>query len=153
MTIVGVLAAIVSCLQAQAASSLVTVEAVTVRPQMPPPGADCLLSVTLKNSGAQTATNFRFQVTIDGQEEAVYKIEVFAVNVDAGTMGTIDLPSFRSPLAAHATFPVVVTLTEAQWAEVEREGQTIRVTVLGQIGGLPVSFRQTVRAAPALTRP
>ena len=142
----GVLVATVLCLPAQAASSLVTVEAVTVEPQSPAPGAHCRLSVRLKNTGTQTATYFRFEVKIDGEEQAAYERYMYAAIVAPGATATIDLFNFYSP-AAHAAFPVVVTLSEAQWAEVKWVGQTNMTTPVGPVRGLPVSSKQTINAA------
>jgi hypothetical protein len=128
-----------------AASSLVTIEAVLVEPQNPRPDALCKLSVRLKNAGRQTTTYFRFKVKIDGQEVAIYKDHLYAVNIEPGTSGTIDLYSFWSPSDGKPSISVEVTLLEAQWAEFKREGQTFTTRPLGSVEGLPVSGTQSVR--------
>lgn len=133
---------------AEAAGSSVSIEAVTVEPQSPAAGGLCRLSVRLKNSGTQTATYLRFQVKVDGREEALYEVESYAVNVDPGVTAIIGLHGFWSPSAPKTSFPVEVTLTEAQWAQVKREGQTVTTTPLGLVEGLPVSSTLTVSAAP-----
>ncbi|HXK09913.1 MAG TPA: CARDB domain-containing protein [Vicinamibacteria bacterium] len=144
---VAILGAAVPGPGALAAPPPVSIEAVTVEPQSPAPGALCRLSVKLKNAGSQTATNFRFQVKTGGQEQSVYKVEVYAVNVEAGTSGKVDLHTFWVPPAARGSYAVEVTLTEAQWAQVKREGQTTTTTPAGAIDGLPVSSTQTVTLA------
>jgi len=144
---VAILGAAVPGPGALAAPPPVSIEAVTVEPQSPAPGALCRLSVKLKNAGSQTATNFRFQVKTGGQEQSVYKVEVYAVNVEAGTSGKVDLHTFWVPPAARGSYAVEVTLTEAQWAQVKREGQTTTTTPAGAVDGLPVSSTQTVTLA------
>ena len=135
-------------LPVRAASSPVSIEAVTVEPASPAPGALCRLGVRLKNAGTQVATSFRFQVKTGGQEQAVYKVEVYAINVEPGASGTIELHSFWVPSAAKGTFAVEVTLAEAQWAQVKREGQTTTTTPTGAVEGLPVSSTHAVSLAP-----
>ena len=145
----AVLVAIALCLPAQAASSLVTIDAVTVEPQSPAPGVPCRLSVRLKNNGTQTATYFRFEVKIDGEEQASYKRYMYAATIEPGATTTIGLFSFYSPTTAGATFPVVVTLTEAQWAQVKWADQMNTTTPVGPVHGLPLSVKQTINAAPS----
>jgi len=148
VTLVAVLGATAFGPHARAASSPVSIEAVTVEPQSPAPGALCKLGVRLKNAGTQVATSFRFQVKTGGQEQAVYKVEVYAINVEPGASGTIELHSFWIPSAARGTFPLEVTLAEAQWAQVKKEGQTTTTTPTGAVEGLPVASTQTVSLAP-----
>jgi len=145
--VLGVLATGLLAFPTRAASSAVSIETVSVEPQSPAPGALCRLSVRLKNAGTQTATNFRFQVKTGGQEQAVYKVEVYAVNVEPATSGKVDLHTFWVPPAAKGGYAVEVTLTEAQWAQVKREGQTTTTTPTGAVDGLPVSSTQTVTLA------
>jgi hypothetical protein len=147
--IVGVLAVLAGAWGpvVQGASSPVAIEAVAVEPQSPTAGVLCRLSVRVKNAGARAATSFRFKVRIDGREETPYANEVYAVNVDPGTSGTIGLYSFWSPSPAKATFKVDVTLVEAQWAEVKREGKTTTTTPLGPVEGLPATAEKAVSMA------
>jgi len=148
VTSIAILGAAVLGPGAEAASSPVSIEAVTVEPQSPAPGALCRLSVRLKNAGTQVATSFRFQIKTGGQEQAVYKVEVYAINVEPGASGTIELHSFWIPSAAKGTFPLEVTLAEAQWAQVKKEGQTTTTTPTGAVEGLPVSSTHAVSLAP-----
>jgi len=147
--IVGVLGVLVGvCGPAvQAASSPVAIEAVTVEPQSPTAGVLCRLSVRVKNAGTRVATSFRLKVRIDGREEAPYANEVYAVNVDPAAAGTIGLYNFWSPSPAKASFKVEITLVEAQWAEVKREGKTTTTTPLGPVEGLPSTAERAVSMA------
>jgi hypothetical protein len=147
--VLGVFVATFLCLPAHSASAPVTIEAVTVEPPNPTPGSFCRLSVRLKNAGTLPATSFHFQVKIDGEELAIYKRIEYWVTVEPGTTGILDLNNFSSPSAARATFPVAVTLTEAKWAEVKRDGKKTSIMPIGPVEGLPVSSRLTVNAAPA----
>jgi hypothetical protein len=144
--VLGVLAGVCGPV-VQAASSPVTIEAVVVEPQSPAAGVLCRLSVRVKNAGTRAATSFRFKVSIDGREEATYANEVYAVNVDPATSGTIGLYNFWSPSPAKASFTVEVTLVEAQWAEVKREGKTTTTTPLGPVEGLPTTAVRSVSPA------
>ena len=132
---------------ARAASSPVSIEAVSISPQSPGPGVLCTLGVRLKNAGTHTATYFRFKVKIDGQKVATYDNESYAVNVGPGTSETIVLHSFWSPATATTNLPVEVTVLEGRWADVKREGDTSTTTPTGPIEGLPVSVVQSVRMA------
>jgi hypothetical protein len=147
--LLGVLAAavVVPRPEARAASPLVSIEAVTVEPPSPAPGTLCTLSVRLKNSGTQTASSFRFKVKIDGRDEATYANVLYAVNVEPASTGTIRLNSFWSPSAVKTSFAVEVTVAEAVWAEVKREGTTTTTTPVGPVPGLPVSAAQSVSVA------
>jgi hypothetical protein len=147
--LLGVLAAVAPVLSpaVQAASPLVSIEAVTVEPQSPAPGTLCKLSVRLKNSGTQTASSFRFKVKIDGREEATYANVLYAINVEPASSGTIGLYNFWSPSAVKTSFPVEVTLAEAVWAQVKREGTTTTTTPAGSVPGLPTSATQSVSVA------
>jgi hypothetical protein len=130
---------------ARAASTAVSIEAMSVGPQSPGPGVLCTLGVRLKNTGTHTATDFRFKVRIDDQDVASYGIQTFAVNVAPGTSDTIALYNFWSPAAPKASFPVEVTVLEGRWADVKLESKTSTTTPIGPIEGLPVSVTQSVR--------
>ncbi len=143
--VLGILAPAIVAQRSEAASPLVTVEAILVQPQSPPPDALCKLGVKLKNAGSQTASYFRFKVKIDGQDVAIYKDQLYVVNVEPKTSGTIDLYSFWTPAGNKASFSIEVTLVEAQWVEVKRQGDTVTTTAVGPVEGLPVSATETVR--------
>ncbi len=127
------------------ASSPLSIEAVSVSPASPGPSVLCGLSVRLKNAGVKTATDFRFRVRIEGQDVTSYNLEIWAVNVAAGTSATILLHNFYAASTAKASFPIEVTVLEGSWAEVKHEGSTSTTTPLGPIEGLPVSITQTMR--------
>jgi hypothetical protein len=131
--------------QAHAASSPVSIEAVSVTPQKPGPGVLCTLGVRLKNSGTHIATDFRFSVKIDGQDVATYKVESFAQNVAPGASDTIALHNFWTPTAPKASVTVEVSVLEGRWADVKQEGNTSTTTPVGPIEGLPVSATQSVQ--------
>ncbi len=133
---------------ARAAGSPLSLESVSVEPQRPAPAALCRLAVRLKNTGARAAGAFGFRVKIDGQEETTYKAESYWVNVGPGTSETIALHNFWSP-AAKAAFTVEVTLLQAEWVEVKREGSASTTTPVGPVGGLPVSATQSVQTTLA----
>lgn len=67
------------------------------------------------------------------------------MNVEPKTSGTIDLYSFWTPSGNKASFSIEVTLVEAQWVEVKRQGDTVTTTAVGPVEGLPVSATETVR--------
>jgi len=122
----------------------VAVEAVIVEPASPGPSAICGLKVRLKNGGTQPIANFRFSVKVDGQDVAVYKTHSYAVNIEARTADELALYSFYSPAAAKA-FDVQVTLVEAEWLQIKRDGTTTTTTPTGPVAGLPVSGSVSVK--------
>lgn len=130
---------------ANAAPSPVSIEAVSVAPVSPGPGVICTLGVRIKNAGSHTATDFRFNVKVDGEEVTVYHNQTYAVNVAPGTSDSIALYNFWSPAAHKASFPVEVAIVEGRWADVKQEAGTSSTTPVGPIEGLPVSATQTVR--------
>jgi hypothetical protein len=124
----------------------VTVASVVVEPANPAPSTLCRLKVALKNGGSQAASNFKFDVKVDGQDVAVYKPQTYAVNVDAGKTDEIALYNFWSPQTAKP-FDVQVTLLTAQWVQVKKEGNTTTTTPAGPVAGLPASGSVTVKMA------
>src|SRR5271157_3890261 len=99
----------------------VRVDAIVVKPASPGPSALCELKVRLKNTGSRSASYFRFNVKINGQDEPVYKQSMYVINIDPGTAGEVALNTFYSPAGTKA-FEVQVTLVEAQWMEVKKDG-------------------------------
>jgi len=122
----------------------VAVAAVIVEPASPGVSAICGLRVRLKNSGTGAISNFRFAVKVDGQDVTLYKTHSYAVNIDAGKTDELALYNFHSPAAAKA-FDVQVTLLEAEWVQVKREGTTTTTTPTGSVTGLPVAGSLTVK--------
>jgi len=126
------------------AASALSVEAVSVSPATPGPNSLCTLNVRLKNAGSKTATNFRFKVTIDGQEVTTYRIETYAVDIAPGVSGTVALHNFWTAAAPRASSTVEVSVVEASWAEVKREANASTTTPADPVGGLPVTATQTI---------
>jgi hypothetical protein len=121
-----------------AGAAKVGVDAIVVEPTTPAPSAICRLKVRVKNSGAQAVSFLKFGVTIDGKDVPVYKAQSYAINIEAGTTDEIDLYNFYSP-SESKTFEVKVTLVEAQWVQVKKEGKTTTTTPSGPVEGLPAS--------------
>ncbi len=155
-TTVAVLFAIVSpVLPAQGIEKTepqVTVEevAITVSPGKPvgpeglSPGTLCNLKVKLRNRGAQKAYSFRFGVKINGREMTAIDKMLYMQAVDPGNTEEIALSNFYSTepggtLPKDGKVTVEVTLKQAQWVEIKKEGNTQVWTPLGEVKGLPFS--------------
>ncbi len=126
----------------------VRVDAIAVKPASPGPSALCELKVRLKNSGSRSVSYFRFSVKIDGQDVPEYKLYTHVVNIDPGTTGELALNNFYSPAEAKA-FEVQVTLVEAQWVEVKREGANTTTTPSSAVAGLPTGASVLVKVSPS----
>jgi hypothetical protein len=122
----------------------VGVDAILVGPASPGPSTLCTLKVRLKNGGARTVSYFTLSVKIDGQDVPVYKSQLYVVNIDPGTVGELQLYNFYSP-SAPKPFTVQVTLVEAQWVQVKKEGTSTTTTPSGPIAGLPTSASLLVK--------
>jgi hypothetical protein len=122
----------------------VSVDAIMVAPASPGPSALCKLKVRLKNGGTQTVSYFAFKVKIDGQDVPLYKMQLYVVNIDPRTAGELELYNFYSP-SVPKSFDVQVTLAEAQWVQVKKEGTAITTTPSGPVAGLPTSDTLSVR--------
>jgi len=125
----------------------VRVDAIMVKPASPGPSALCELKVRLKNSGSRSASFFKFDVKIDGQEIPVYKMHAYAVNIHPGTDAELALNNFYSPAEAKA-FEVQVTLVEAQWVDVKKDGTSATTTPSGAVAGLPTGASLLVKVSP-----
>jgi hypothetical protein len=101
----------------------------------------------LKNNGSRSVSFFRFNVKIDGQDVPVYKLDTYALNIDPGTVGELALHNFYSPPQAKA-FEVQVTLVEAQWVEVKKDGPNTTTTPSGAVAGLPTAASLSVEVSP-----
>jgi hypothetical protein len=124
------------------------VDGVVVQPASPAPATLCQLRVKLKNGGSQSVSMFKFGVKVDGQENAQYKVTSYAVDLAPGTVGEVALYNFYSPTAPK-TFEVQVSVLEAQWVEVKREGANTTTTPLGPVVGLPISGSLSVKMSAA----
>jgi len=122
----------------------VSVDAILVGPAHLGPSTLCTLKVRLKNGGTRTVSYFTFNVKIDGQEVPLYKSHNYMVNIDPGTVGELELQNFYSP-ASPKPFTVQVTLVEAQWVQVKKEGTSTTTTPSGPVAGLPASASLSVK--------
>jgi len=126
----------------------VHVDAIMVQPASPGPSALCELKVRLKNAGSRSVSYFRFNVKIDGQEAPPYKLYTHVFNIEPGTTGVLALNNFYSPPEAK-TFEVQVTLVEAQWVEVKKEGNSSTTTPSGPVAGLSTGTSLPVKMSPS----
>jgi hypothetical protein len=126
----------------------VRVDAIMVKPASPAPSALCELKVRLKNTGSRSVSYFRFNVKIDGQDVPVYKLYTYAVNIDPGAADELALHNFYSPPQAKA-FEVQVTLVEAQWVDVKKDGANTTTTPSGAVAGLPTGASLSVKMPPS----
>jgi hypothetical protein len=115
-----------------------------VKPASPGPSTLCELKVRLKNAGSRPVSFFSFNVKIDGQEVPTYKTSTYAVNIEPGTTGELALFNFDSPPEARA-FDVQVTLVEAQWVEVKKQGSSSTTPPSGPVAGLPTGASLSVK--------
>jgi len=134
---------------AKSADPALTLEAVKVDPTSPGPDTLCRLSVTLRSSGAKTASALAFRVKVDGRELPVYRNELFFRPVAAGATAEVRLHNFWSnetgrPFPANGKMTVEVTLAEAQWMDVKTENGAEVWTAAGPVEGLPVSKSVTL---------
>lgn len=134
---------------AKSPSPGLTLEAVKVDPASPGPDTLCRLSVTLRNSGAKTASALAFQVKVDGRELPVYRNELFFRPVAAGAAAELRLHNFWSsetgrPFPTNGRMTVEVTLAEAKWMDMKTENGAEVWTAAGPVEGLPVSKSVTL---------
>jgi hypothetical protein len=100
--------------------------------------------VRVKNAGTRAVSYFTFRVNIDGEDVPLYKSQTYAVNIDPGAVGELQLYNFYSPSVAKP-FTVQVALVEAQWVQVKKEGTTTTTTPAGPVAGLPASASLSVK--------
>ena len=134
---------------AKASDPGLALEAVKVDPASPGPDTLCRLSVTLRSSGAKTASALAFRVKVDGRELPVYRNELFFRPVAAGATAEVRLHNFWSnetgrPFPTNGKMTVEVTLAEAQWMDVKTENGAEVWTAVGPVEGLPVSKSVTL---------
>lgn len=125
----------------------VRVEAIMVKPASPAPSALCELRVLLKNAGSHSVSYFQFEVKVADKSLPVYKVYSYAIPVDAGASAEVALHNFYAP-AEGKTFEVQVTLLEAQWVDVKKEGKSSTTTPAGAVAGLPTGNSLLVKLAP-----
>ncbi len=135
---------------------------IDVQPSNPAAETLCRLTVTIRNSGEQNASQLGFAVRLNDQDLTVYGNQLFMYAVPAGSELEIPLYNFwttetsRPAMPADGSFKVEVSLLEAQWMDistvtetVERAGAQVEEEVevwtpLGAIEGLPVSSSVTL---------
>jgi hypothetical protein len=149
----------------EAAAPMLEVIKIDVQPSNPAAETLCRLTVTIRNSGEENASQLGFAVKLNGQDLTVYGNQLFMYAVPAG--GELEIPLYnfwttetsRPDMPANGKFKVEVSLQEAQWMEistvtetVERAGSEVEEEVevwtpLGAIEGLPVSSSVTLDTA------
>lgn len=149
----------------EAAVPLLEVTKIDVQPASPAAETLCQLTVTLRNTGEENASQLGFAVKLNDQDLTVYGNQLFMYAVPAG--GELEIPLYnfwttetsRPTMPANGKFKVEVLLQEAQWMEistvtetVERAGVEIEEDVevwtpLGAVEGLPVSSSVTLETA------
>lgn len=120
-----------------------TIDSVDVEPARP--GADtlCRLTVTLRNTGEQTASQLGFKVTINDEDLPVYANQLFMYPVDAGGTAEIQLYNFWStetsrPMSADGKLKVEVSLQEAEWMDISVDDEGVEEwRPVGEVEGLP----------------
>jgi len=134
---------------AQRTDPLVRVEEVVVTPTgkgdtQPTglaPGTLCSLRVKLRNAGTQKASSFGFIVRINGKQESTYDKILYVQAIDPGTTGKVTLNNFYSPepQVKDGKVAVEVTLREARWMEIKKEGEAQTWVPTGDVKDLPSS--------------
>jgi len=137
------LAATAAATPREAPASELTLEKIRVDPPHPGPDTLCKLTVTIRNHGAKTASQFGLKVSINGDALPVYGSQLFLSPIAPDA--SLDLPlynfwsteSARTP-PSRGRLQVEVTLTEAQWTEIATDDDGVEVwTPLGAVDPLP----------------
>lgn len=138
------------------AKPLVTIESISIEPGSPGPDTLCKLRVTLRNQGAEIASQLGFSVKINGQELGVYGNQLFMYPVGAQASEEIPLYNFWSTetsreMPKNGKMTVEVSLNEARWMKIADDEEGVEVwTPLGDVEGLPVSSRVTLTMKKAV---
>jgi hypothetical protein len=134
------------------ATPLLTVEKIAVEPANPGPDTLCKLQVTLRNAGKEIASQLDFRVSINGQELAVYRNQLFMFPVEPEKTAEIKLYNFWSTETSR-TMPkdgklnIEVSLVGAQWMKIETEEEVEVWKPLGPVDHLPVAGNLTLEMA------
>jgi len=123
---------------------LLTVEKITVEPASPGPDTLCKLRVTLRNAGKEIASQLDFRVSINGQELAVYRNQLFMFPIEPEQTAEIKLYNFWSTETSRAMpkdgkLKIEVSLVGAQWMKIETEEEVEIWKPLGPVDHLPVA--------------
>lgn len=100
--------------------SLLSIEAVDVDPPQPGPDTLCKLKVRLRNKGTEIASDFAFEVTLNGQPIPVYANHVWSTNLAPGKTAEVPLYNFWTtetgrPAPKDGRLVVQVRLKAARW--------------------------------------
>lgn len=130
-------------------SPQITIESITVEPSTPAADTLCKLGVTLRNHGAEIASQLDFKVKINGEALPVYRNQLFMFPLPAGEAAEIKLYNFWStetsrPMPKDGKLVVEVTLAAAQWTKVSMEDEVEVWAPLGEVAGLPQSKSLTL---------
>jgi len=140
-----------SATKVPAQGSPLTIVALTVEPANLGPRTLCRLSVKIENRGSSPASSFHFKVKIKGEEVNTYQRTYLMDRIDSGTTQEIRLFNFWTSDPAGPSsgtggpLPVEVTLDEAQWCEVGKQGNVNEMKLTGAVEGLPVSKSLTLQ--------
>lgn len=137
--------------EAESASAIV-LEEILVKPANPGPDTLCKLSVRIRNDGSETASQFGFAITINGQGLTVYSNQLFMYPVEAGESLEFPLYNFWTtetsrPTLKDGKLQLEVAIVEAQWMNIELEEEVEVWTPLGAVEGLPSTAQITLSAA------
>lgn len=131
------------------ATPQLTVEKISVEPVNPGPDTLCKLRVTLKNAGKEIASQLDFRVSINGEELAVYRNQLFMFPVEPEQSAEIKLYNFWSTETSRSMpkdgkLNIEVSLVGAQWMKIETEEEVEVWKPLGPVDHLPVAANLTL---------
>ena len=129
-----------------------TVEKISVEPANPGPDTLCKLRVTLRNAGKEIASQLDFHVSINGQELAVYRNQLFMFPIEPEQTAEIKLYNFWSTETSRSMpkdgkLKIEVSLVGAQWMKIETEEEVEIWKPLGPVDHLPVVGDLTLKMA------
>ncbi len=135
--------------RAQEKPSLVVLEALEIDPPKPARETLCKPRIRVRNNGDKAVTSFLFGVRLDGQELSIYKNHVFFYTIAGGEVSDVDLYNFWTTEAGRPTprngqLRMEVTLKEARWVEIKRDGDRTEYKLLGSVEGLPTSISRVI---------
>jgi hypothetical protein len=135
--------------QQESSAPPLALESLEILPPSPGPETLCQLRVKVRNNGPERVYRFGFDVRMNGKALPVYGNHLFVQVVAPGTTGEIRLFNFWTtetdrPMPADGKLEIEVTLNEAAWVRVEREGDTEIWTPTGDVDGLPIERSTTL---------
>jgi hypothetical protein len=131
---------------------MLTVEKISVEPSSPGPDTLCKLRVSLRNAGSEIASQLDFRVSINGQELAVYRNQLFMFPIEPDQTAEIKLYNFWSTETSRSMpkdgkLKIEVSLVGAQWMKIESEDDVEVWKPLGPVDQLPVAGNLTLEMA------